>query len=230
MPARLLLIGLGTLADDQGVFQWKPTGIRLKLFPGDLIDIQDLLAELESVDFVRRFDVENRVFGAVRNFCSHQKPKRPNARYPLPEALFSFVKLNENKSLAPECGEHVPLGEEGRGGERRGIGEEEEGRGARARDFEPLIERFFEHRRKRDGKKLGDYARSRFIKKLERLTFEGHDAEAMIDAAIENNWASIYPPKGDRANERNSQTGSGLAQAAQQAIQAGGTRNDPSVQ
>lgn len=126
--AQVLLIGLGTLADDQGVFQWKPAGIRLKIFPGSLHDVQELLSDLREHGWIKQFTSgDGRAFGAIRGFCSHQKPKRPNAKFPLPIDLYDFVKLHENSTLASECSEHVgnqygtcSPGEERRGEERRG--------------------------------------------------------------------------------------------------------------
>lgn len=126
--ARILLIGLGTQADDQGVFQWKPTGLRLRLMPGDMVDVQELLAELVEAEFVMRYRAEDgREFGAIRNFCRHQKPKRPNAKYPITPEVYEFVSASENSSLDAKCSEHVgnqfgtcSPGEEGRGEERRG--------------------------------------------------------------------------------------------------------------
>lgn len=222
-PARLLLLGLGTEADDQGVFQWKPTALRLKIFPGDAVDVQDLLKELTAVEFVKRFkDDGGREFGAVRNFCEHQKPKRPNAKHPLPKELFGFVKLHENRQLASLCGEHVPNhsrtgspGEERRGGESSG----EEGRGEELRsEIVPTdaLGRFVEHRKRRDGKSPGDYAISRMVAKLERLANDGHDPTAVIDQSIENNWAGLFELKGNANGNGNRGGSNGLLDACKE--------------
>ena len=47
MAARVLLFGLWTEADDQGVFDWKPITIKMRILPVDNVDVPELLAELE---------------------------------------------------------------------------------------------------------------------------------------------------------------------------------------
>src|SRR3546814_8192084 len=68
MAARLLFLGLGVEADDKGVFEWKPLTIKMKIFPADNLDVDTLLAELLHANAVRRYEVEGRQYGAIRNF------------------------------------------------------------------------------------------------------------------------------------------------------------------
>ncbi len=75
--ARLLIIGLWTEADDQGVFQWNPIKIRLRILPNDDINVEKLLKELEEKDFIKKHQVEGKVFGAIRNFTAFQHPRHP---------------------------------------------------------------------------------------------------------------------------------------------------------
>ena len=46
MAARMLLIGIWTEAYDDGVFEWKPLTLKMKIFPGDSVDINAVLSEL----------------------------------------------------------------------------------------------------------------------------------------------------------------------------------------
>jgi hypothetical protein len=92
--ARLLFIGLWTEADDQGVFEWKPLQIKMRLLGGDNADPVELLAELERAGCIRRFDVDGKRYGAVRNFRKWQRPQKPNAIHPLPDDMAVYVGLS----------------------------------------------------------------------------------------------------------------------------------------
>lgn len=106
MAARVLLLGLWTEADDQGVFDWKPVTLKMRLMPVDNVSIPELLLELEANEIIRRFSQDGRELGAVRNFCKYQRPKTPKYRqlksadirnyvaskYPLAEATEAEVE------------------------------------------------------------------------------------------------------------------------------------------
>ncbi|HYH17859.1 MAG TPA: hypothetical protein VD995_04510 [Azospirillum sp.] len=91
--ARLLSIGLWTEADDYGVFEWKPVTIKMRLLPVDNADVGALLAELEAGNLIRRFSVNGKEYGAVRNFCRYQRPKKPKAHHPIPPEVRTYVGL-----------------------------------------------------------------------------------------------------------------------------------------
>ena len=92
--ARIFFIGLWTDADDQGVFEWRPLQLRMRLLPGDSADAAALLAELETAGLVVRFEVGGKSYGAVRDFRVHQRPKKPNAVHPLPPEWRTYVGLD----------------------------------------------------------------------------------------------------------------------------------------
>lgn len=71
--ARLFFIGLWQFADDDGVFEWRPLTLKLKVFPHDLVDVAVLLDELLCRQLIARFDFDGKMFGIVRNFAKHQK-------------------------------------------------------------------------------------------------------------------------------------------------------------
>lgn len=98
--ARWLYVGLWTQAFDDGVFEWKPLTLKMRILPGDNCDAAALLAEIESVGLVRRFDAGGRSYGAIRNFRLWQKPKSPNSSGVLPASLSKFVGL-----VGPDCGD-----------------------------------------------------------------------------------------------------------------------------
>ena len=47
MAARVLLIGIWTEAWDDGVFEWKPITLKMKIFPADAVDTGALLEDME---------------------------------------------------------------------------------------------------------------------------------------------------------------------------------------
>ena len=92
--ARILYIGLWTDADDQGLFEWKPLQIKMRLLPGDAGDVPAMLAELEGVGLICAYQAEGKRFGAIANFRKFQRPQKPNAIHPLPENIAEYVCLS----------------------------------------------------------------------------------------------------------------------------------------
>lgn len=92
--ARILYIGLWTDADDQGLFEWKPLQIKMRLLPGDMAEAGGLLAELEAANLIRPYEVGDARFGAIKNFRKFQRPQKPNAIHPLPENIAEYVGLS----------------------------------------------------------------------------------------------------------------------------------------
>src|SRR5438128_2583188 len=72
--ARLLGIGLTTLADREGRLEDRPLRIRAQIFPYHQLDCNALLTELENAQFIHRYVVENLHYIQVLNFQRHQKP------------------------------------------------------------------------------------------------------------------------------------------------------------
>lgn len=107
MTARLFAIALRNEADDQGVFPWKPLTLKMRLFPADDVDIAALLDALADADVIRRFELDGRVFGVVRNFARYQRPKKPTYTHPLPVELRTYVGLPQTRRSATDV-EQVP--------------------------------------------------------------------------------------------------------------------------
>jgi hypothetical protein len=146
--ARLLLIGVWVEADDNGIFEWKPITLKMRLFPVDNVDLSALLGELESVDCVKKFEYEGRQFGAVRNFGKYQSPKHPSYRHFIPDDLRSYVASRQEATpwlpddttstpppLPQDTGKVSAIGEE-----RRGVGEKKKEMAAPAAEREIIFE------------------------------------------------------------------------------------------
>lgn len=91
--ARILYIGLWTDADDQGLFEWKPLQIKMRLLPGDMAEAGGLLAELEAVNLIQSYETGGARYGAIRDFRKFQRPQKPNAIHPITEIIAEYVCL-----------------------------------------------------------------------------------------------------------------------------------------
>lgn len=120
MAARLLFIGIGVEADDKGIFVWKPLTIKMKVFPADNIDVSSLLDELVQAGAIKRYEADDKSYGAIKNFRKYQRPKTPNDLYPASADILNYVGLglpnSETKEVKqtpfPPKGEITPQMEE----------------------------------------------------------------------------------------------------------------------
>ncbi|MGF7178380.1 hypothetical protein [Azospirillum doebereinerae] len=92
--ARLLVIGLRNEADDQGVFEWKPRALKMRLLPADDINVTDLLGELATHRQVMPYEIDGKAYGAIRNFMLWQRPKKPKAIHPVTPEVRDWVGMN----------------------------------------------------------------------------------------------------------------------------------------
>lgn len=89
--ARLLGLGLTTVADREGRMEDRPMRLKVVLFPYHDVDVDALLNELESARFISRYQVAGQRFIAITNFHKHQKPhpKEQPSVIPSPEKVRS---------------------------------------------------------------------------------------------------------------------------------------------
>lgn len=99
--ARLLFIGLWTMADRDGRVEDHPRKIRLEIMPSDDADIDTLLWELSDHKFVIRYVSGGEGYIQVVNFAKHQNPhpKEESKGYPPPEDG-CFLPSRENTRQA----------------------------------------------------------------------------------------------------------------------------------
>lgn len=91
--AQMFLIGLWTEADDQGMFEWKPVTLRMRLRPTKDGSVDGLLSEIAGAQCIKRFEINGRPYGAIRNFRKYQRPKKPNAVHPATDEVRTYVGL-----------------------------------------------------------------------------------------------------------------------------------------
>lgn len=85
MEARLLFIGLWTMADRAGRLEDRPKQIKIEVFPADAVDIDACLDDLQRMGFVKRYEVAGRRLLQVVNFKKHQSPHKDEKPSELPE-------------------------------------------------------------------------------------------------------------------------------------------------
>lgn len=74
--ARLLFIGLWTIADFKGCFEYKPKRLKVQLLPYDNCDIEQLVSDLDKSGFIAIYSVHDQQYGKVLNFNKHQNPHK----------------------------------------------------------------------------------------------------------------------------------------------------------
>jgi hypothetical protein len=87
LAARLMFIGMWTLADREGRLEDKPLTIKAQTLPYDSLDPAIVLAELNASGLIHRYVAGGRRYIAIPGFTKHQKPhpKEPASVIPGPE-------------------------------------------------------------------------------------------------------------------------------------------------
>lgn len=106
--ARLLCLALRNEADDYGCFEWKPKRIKMRIFPADNVEIDDLLAELVEFDHIKQYSMDGKKYGAIRNFCKYQRPKKPTSFCPNNNDIAIFVGSEPHPPSGDDIPEPVP--------------------------------------------------------------------------------------------------------------------------
>lgn len=84
IAARLLFVGLWTLADRAGRLEDRPKQIKMELFPADAVDVDACLDGLQQWGFVVRYEIGGKRLLQVVNFDRHQNPHRDEKVSALP--------------------------------------------------------------------------------------------------------------------------------------------------
>lgn len=111
--AQVFFLGLWTEADDQGIFEWKPITLRMRLRPGRDGAVDPFLDELVAVQCIQKFEAAGRFYGAIRNFRKFQRPKKPNSVHPMPDEIRTYVAIDDvsTELLAVQEGPVLQKGE-----------------------------------------------------------------------------------------------------------------------
>jgi hypothetical protein len=97
--ARLLFVGLITMADDEGRLRDLPAAIIGHVFPYDAVPVAKVdrwLEELSHAALIERYDVGAYSYVALRSWSKHQKVNRPTpSRLPTPPSVTTHGNLTE---------------------------------------------------------------------------------------------------------------------------------------
>ena len=130
--ARLFFMGILNECDDFGSFEWSPLKLKMRLLPADNADAKELLAELVEAGSVMQYEIAGKTYGAVRNFCQYQRPKKPNSTYPQTDEVRDWVNIDARSTRdgSEEVGNESPTGGENarqmKEGGDKGIGRRKE--------------------------------------------------------------------------------------------------------
>lgn len=231
--ARLLAIGLLTLADCKGRLRWVPMQVHAQVFPWEaMVKIEELLGELIACKYLLHYEVDGKRYVEIVNFLKHQRlsgkeanydskippppkvpdPKPPNTEKPnvLPDKTGEATGNYLDASQADSQGSiGNPLGTE----EQRNIGtEEKREREGASEDFEKVWVRWKLHSLDK-GKAVHGISEETQLMQLYQAYPEESDRIKAIEYSIGKNWASINlggdhkrPPTETRSNGRKSKS------------------------
>ena len=85
LSARLLFIGLWTIADREGRLVDRPKKIKMEIFPADDVDCEADLSRLASSGFIKRYESDEIKVIEIANFNKHQAPHSTEKDSALPD-------------------------------------------------------------------------------------------------------------------------------------------------
>lgn len=85
LPLRLAFAGLWTVSDREGLFKWKPSEIKLDIFPYEEVDMPKILEALRYYGFIIQYETDGKVYGFIPTFKDHQVINNREAPSKLPK-------------------------------------------------------------------------------------------------------------------------------------------------
>jgi hypothetical protein len=113
---RLLFAGLWTLADKEGRLKDRPKTVKMKLFPADDLDVEEMLAELAGAGLIRRYEAAGERYVCIPSWDKHQNPHHTEkaSEIPPPDGGLTVKETLEPESppvtavLIPDSGFLIP--------------------------------------------------------------------------------------------------------------------------
>ncbi len=93
--ARLMFIGLWTIADKEGRLEDRPKRIKAELFPFDDCDGRSLLDELSNQSLITRYEVAGNLCIQIPNFTKHQRPHPKEVASNIPPVPLNYTASRE---------------------------------------------------------------------------------------------------------------------------------------
>lgn len=193
--ARLLFIGLWCLADKDGILEYRPQRIKIKVFPYDSFNLIKLLEEVSLAGLITIWADQDKVgqFIEIPTFLKHQKPHPKEKASNLKEILDgseNLIKLHEIK-----CNSRLMLGKRNVECGKRNV---EETDGFRPESIRPdwILEDDWAdlifHRKKHEKKPpQTKRAYTAIIKELRKAVDAGYTVTDCIDALSQSTWQTF---------------------------------------
>jgi len=221
---RLLFIGMWTICDFKGDFEWRERRIKVQILPYDNCDIKELAINLDKSGLIRFYSNGEKVYVNTPNFAKHQNPhKNERGRGsdvpPFSEGGRQLIDLetlainrdsngiNQDDShsdradsllLIPDsCKEHTSDSDESPACLQKDKPEEY----FKSSDLKAEWMAFKKMRRQIK-KPINDVALTRLIAKHKKLVSEGSDPAEIINRSTESCWASFYEVKNGNQKTR----------------------------
>ncbi|ENV98122.1 hypothetical protein P7L54_21250 [Acinetobacter bereziniae] len=99
--ARLLFVGLWTLADREGRLENRAKKIKMSLFPADEINVSEQLLNISKLGFIALYNCNGTDVIQIINFSKHQKPHGLEKDSDLPDqnGMYTVYKRNPKNKL-----------------------------------------------------------------------------------------------------------------------------------
>ena len=100
--ARLLFIGLWTLADREGRLEDRPKRIKMAVFPADNIDVEPSLDGLNRGGLIERYTIDGVSVIQIPNFAKHQRPHvaEKDSEYPCRDGFYIVHERARNGCIS----------------------------------------------------------------------------------------------------------------------------------
>lgn len=110
MAARLLFQGLWCLADRDGRLEADPLALKMRVLPGDSVDIAKLLGELEREGLVRLYSTAGKQLAWLPGFAKRQRPhpKEPKSELPGPDTAEPLPAVKKHGETVAKPSESFP--------------------------------------------------------------------------------------------------------------------------
>ncbi|USA53847.1 hypothetical protein NDN13_01250 [Acinetobacter sp. C32I] len=96
VEARLLFIGLWTLADREGRLENRPKKIKMSLFPADEINVSEQLSNISKYGFIELYNIDDTDVIQIANFIKHQNPHGLEKDSELPDVNGLYTVYDRN--------------------------------------------------------------------------------------------------------------------------------------
>jgi hypothetical protein len=104
VEARLLFIGLWTLADRNGRLEDRPRQIKMEIFPADGFDCEPMLAGLSAQGFITRYSINGKKYLHIVHFADHQNPHGTEKDGAIPDEngfVYDFARTSSGHQTGP---------------------------------------------------------------------------------------------------------------------------------